>query len=216
LPLPLGYNSPVMRRGWFLFLIWFLTLPFLAAGPVGSPSLIVVVDAGHGGEDPGAVAAGVKEKDVVLDIVLRLFQLAQGGPVEVVLTRITDRYVDLKERVRFAEEVGAVLYLSVHANYSSNSRVRGIEVWVDESRRPDDPSWALARAVLEDLVEATGAPDRGVRSQKLYMRHTKLPAALAEVGYLSNPGERRRLLDPAYRERIAQGLLQGIYDFLGL
>jgi N-acetylmuramoyl-L-alanine amidase len=183
---------------------------------VGSPSLIVVVDAGHGGEDPGAVVAGVKEKDVVLDIVLRLFQLAQGGPVEVVLTRITDRYVDLKERVQFAEEVGAVLYLSVHANYSSNSRVRGIEVWVDDSRRPDDPSWALARAVLEDLVEATGAPNRGVRSQKLYMRHTKLPAALAEVGYLSNPGERRRLLDPAYRERIAQGLLQGIYDFLGL
>ncbi len=215
MPLPLGYNSPVMRRGWFLFFIWFLTLPFLAAGPVGLPSLIVVVDAGHGGEDPGAVVAGVQEKDVVLDIVLRLFQLAQGGPVEVVLTRITDRYVDLKERVRFAEEVGAVLYLSVHANYSSNSRVRGIEVWVDDSRRPDDPSWTLARAVLEDLVEATGAPNRGVRSQKLYMRHTKLPAALAEVGYLSNPVERRRLLDPAYRERIAQGLLQGIYDFLG-
>jgi len=205
-----------MRRCWFLFLAWFLMFPFLAAGPVGSPPLIVVVDAGHGGEDPGAVVAGIKEKDIVLDIVLRLFQLAQGGPVEVVLTRITDRYVDLKERVRFAEEVGAVLYLSVHANYSSNSRVRGIEVWVDDSRGPDDPSWTLARAVLEGLVEATGAPSRGVRSQKLYMRHTRLPAALAEVGYLSNPVERRRLLDPAYRERIAQGLLEGIYNFLGL
>jgi len=205
-----------MRRCWFLFLAWFLMFPFLAAGPVVSPPLIVVVDAGHGGEDPGAVVAGIKEKDIVLDIVLRLFQLAQGGPVEVVLTRITDRYVDLKERVRFAEEVGAVLYLSVHANYSSNSRVRGIEVWVDDSRGPDDPSWTLARTVLEGLVEATGAPSRGVRSQKLYMRHTRLPAALAEVGYLSNPIERRRLLDPAYRERIAQGLLEGIYNFLGL
>ncbi len=204
-----------MRR-FFLFFIWFLAFPFLAAGPAGFPPLVVVVDAGHGGEDPGAVVAGVKEKDIVLDIVLRLFELSQGGPVEVVLTRITDRYVDLKERVRFAEDVGAVLYLSVHANYSSDSRVRGIEVWVDNTRARDDPSWALARAVLKELVAATGAPDRGVRSQKLYMRHTRLPAALAEVGYLSNPSERRLLLDPSYRERIAQGLLKGIYDYLGL
>lgn len=210
------YNSAVMRRRWVLFIAWFLCFPFLAAGPVGLPSLIVVVDAGHGGEDPGAVVAGVQEKDIVLDIVLRIFELSQDGPVEVVLTRATDRYVDLKERVRFAEEVGAVLYLSVHANYSSDTRVRGVEVWVDNTRRADDPSWKLARTVLKALVRETGAADRGVHSQKLYMRHTRLPAALVEVGYLSNYGERRLLLNPGYRERVARGILEGIYDFLGL
>jgi len=162
------------------------------------------------------VVAGVKEKDLVLDIVLRIFELAGEGPVEVILTRATDRYVDLKDRVKFAEEVGAVLYLSVHVNYSSSTYVRGIEVWVDNTRKPDDPSWKLAGSVLRALVAETGARDRGVRSQKLYMRHTKLPAVLVEVGYLSNPAERRLLLDTSYRDRVAKGILQGIYDFLGL
>jgi N-acetylmuramoyl-L-alanine amidase len=205
-----------MKRRWFLLLVWFLSFPFLAVGPQQFPPLVVVVDAGHGGEDPGAVVAGVKEKDLVLDIVLRIFELAGEGPVEVILTRATDRYVDLKDRVKFAEEVGAVLYLSVHVNYSSSTYVRGIEVWVDNTRKPDDPSWKLAGSVLRALVAETGARDRGVRSQKLYMRHTKLPAVLVEVGYLSNPAERRLLLDTSYRDRVAKGILQGIYDFLGL
>ncbi len=200
----------------FLLLGWLLSFPFLAAGPQQLPPLLVVVDAGHGGEDPGAVVAGVREKDIVLDIVHRVFELARGGPVEVVLTRATDRYVDLVERVRFAEEVGATLYLSVHANSLSDPRVRGIEVWVDNTRARGDPSWALARAVLEALIRETGAADRGVRSQKLYLRHTKLPAALVEVGYLSNPTDRRLLLDPDYRARLAKGILEGIYAFLGL
>lgn len=204
-----------MRR-LFLFIIGALSLPFLASCPVELPHIVVVVDAGHGGKDPGAVVAGVKEKDVVLDIVLRIFELARGGPVEVVLTRATDRYVGLKERVKFAEEVGAALYLSVHANYLSDTRVHGIEVWVDNTRKPGDPSWRLARAVLRELVSITGAPDRGVHSQKLYLRHTRLPAALVEVGYLTNPAERRLLLDPGYREELARGILQGIYDFLGI
>jgi len=212
----LGYNSAVMRRRWLLALVWLLAFPFLAAGPVGLPPITVVVDAGHGGEDPGAVVAGVEEKDIVLDIALRVFELSQGGPVEVVLTRATDRYVDLKERVRFAERVGAALYLSVHANFLSEPSVRGIEVWVDNTRSPGDRSWELAEAVLRAVVAETGARNRGVHSQKLYMRHTKLPAALVEVGYLSNYAERRLLLDPSYRERVARGILQGIYDFLGL
>ncbi len=205
-----------MRRRAFLLLVWFLAFPFLAAGPQQIPPPVVVIDAGHGGEDPGAVVAGVREKDIALDIVLRIFELSQGGPVQVVLTRATDRYVELKERVRFAEEVGATLYLSVHANYLSDPRVHGIEVWVDNTRATDDPSWELARAVLSALVRETGATDRGVRSQKLYLRHTKLPAALVEVGYLSNSAERRLLLDPGYRARIARAILMGIYAFLGL
>lgn len=216
LPVSLRYNPAVMKRRWALFAVWFLLFPLLAAGPVGLPPLIVVVDAGHGGEDPGAVVAGVREKDIVLDIALRIFELSRDGPVQVVLTRMTDRYVDLVERVRFAEEVGAVLYLTVHANYSADARVRGVEVWVANTRRAGDPSWELARAVLRALVRQTGAADRGVRSQKLYLRHTRLPAALVEVGYLSNPAERRLLLDPGYRERVARGILEGIHGFLGL
>ena len=192
---------------------------FLLSAPALAPSLdspiTVVVDAGHGGHDPGAVMAGVEEKDVVLDIALRIFELSQASPIQVVLTRSTDRYVDLKERVRFAERVGAVLYISVHANYVSDPRVRGIEVYVDDTRPPSDPSWRLAESVLGALVAETKARNRGIRTQKLYLRHTDLPAVLVEVGYLSNPKERSLLLTPSYRERLARAILEGILEFLG-
>lgn len=192
---------------------------FLLSAPALAPSLdspiTVVVDAGHGGHDPGAVVAGVEEKDIVLDIALRIFELSRASPIQVVLTRSTDRYVDLKERVRFAERVGAMLYISVHANYVSDPRVRGIEVYVDDTRPPSDPSWRLAEAVLGALVAETKARNRGVRTQKLYLRHTDLPAVLVEVGYLSNPKERSLLLTPSYRERLARAILEGILEFLG-
>ena len=196
----------------------------LSAGNSGLPSppeafapITVVVDAGHGGKDPGAQVAGVEEKDLNLSIALKVFSLAGEVPgLRLILTRTADRYVDLVERVRFAERVGAALYLSIHANACSDPGVCGVETYVDDSRPPDDPSWALARAVQKAVCASTGAPDRGVRTQRLYMRHTQLPAALVEVGYLTCPSERTRLLEPWYQEELARGILQGILDFLDL
>ena len=205
----------------FLALAVWLLVFALSAGdgalPDVSPTFTVVVDAGHGGKDPGAQVAGVDEKDVNLAIALRVFSLAKGHPqLRVVLTRASDRYVELVDRVRLAEEVGAVLYVSIHANFISDPSVCGVETYVDDSRPPDDPSWSLARIVQRAVCAATGARDRGVRSQRLYMRHTYLPAALVEVGYLTCPAERAKLLEPWYQEELARGILQGILDFLGL
>ncbi|HAF71310.1 MAG: N-acetylmuramoyl-L-alanine amidase [Acetothermia bacterium 64_32] len=201
-----------------VILVLALTVP---AGNAGLPpqgwSLTVVVDPGHGGKDPGAQVAGVDEKDLNLAIALRLLSLADGHPrLRVILTRTSDRYVELVNRVRFAEKVGAVLYLSIHANACSDPAVCGVETYVDDSRPPEDPSWSLAWTVQAAVCAATGAADRGVRSQRLYLRHTDLPAALVEVGYLTCTAERRKLSSPGYQERIAQGIFQGILDFLGL
>jgi len=198
-----------------------LAIFVLSAGNAGLPDQVrlitVVIDAGHGGEDPGAIVAGIQEKDISLSLALRAFTLAQGAPgLRVILTRTSDRYVDLVERVRFAERVGARLYLSIHANACSDPRICGVETYVDDSRPEGDPSWALAQAVQAAVCAATGAPDRGVRTQRLYMRHTGLPAVLVEVGYLTCPAERRLLVEPGYQQKIAQGILQGVLDFLGL
>jgi len=179
------------------------------------PEIIVVVDAGHGGHDPGAVVSGVQEKDLNLTLALLVARKAQGiRGLKVVLTRATDTYVDLVERVRMAEALGAALYLSIHANYHQDQRVCGIETWVDTNAGPE--SQRLAETIQRAVVSATGGADRGVRRQTLYLRHTFLPAALVEVGYLSCPSERKKLLDPAYQERIAEGILQGIQEFLGI
>jgi N-acetylmuramoyl-L-alanine amidase len=89
----------------------------------------VVIDAGHGGHDPGAMGKGVNEAELVLDVALRLEKLLQNEGVEVVLTRRTDEFVQLQERTAIANREGADLFLSIHANASSSSQARGIETY---------------------------------------------------------------------------------------
>jgi N-acetylmuramoyl-L-alanine amidase len=182
--------------------------------PVG-PVVTVAIDPGHGGRDPGGVAGDVLEKDVNLEIANRLAELidAQSG-LKAILTRTADVTVDNQLRLQLAEGAGAVLYLSVHINSYDDPSVHGAETLVDDTRAQDDPSWELAESVQNALIAATGARDRGVRSQGLYLKDTELPAVSAEVGFLSSTEERAKLLDPAYQEKIAQGLLQGVLDYL--
>jgi len=182
--------------------------------PVG-PVITVAIDPGHGGRDPGGVVGDVLEKDVNLEIANRLAELvdAQSG-LKAVLTRTTDVTVDNQLRLQLAEGAGAVLYLSVHINSYDDPSVHGAETLVDDTRTQDDPSWKLAESVQNALIAATGARDRGVRSQGLYLEDTELPAVSAEVGFLTSTEERPKLLDPAYQEKIAQGLLQGVLDYL--
>lgn len=196
-----------------LFAATLALVALLSVRPV--PETIVVVDAGHGGHDPGAVVSGIHEKDLNLTIALLVARKAQGiRGLKVVLTRSADTYVDLVERVKMAEALGAALYLSIHANYHRDQKVCGIETWMDTNAGPE--SQRLAETVHRATVLATGAADRGVRRQTLYLRHTSLPAVLVEVGYLSCPTERKKLLDPAYQERLAEGILEGIREFLGI
>lgn len=179
------------------------------------PSVIIVLDPGHGGRDPGAVVGDILEKDVNLEIVKKVRVLVEAQPsLKPVLTRTTDVTVDKLERIQLADDIGAALYLSIHVNAFDDPEVNGAETWVDDTRSPGDPSWKLAESVQNALVAATGARDRGIRSQELYLRHTTLPAASAEVGFLTCLKERAKLLDPTYQNLIAQGILKGILDYL--
>jgi N-acetylmuramoyl-L-alanine amidase len=90
----------------------------------------IVIDAGHGGHDPGAQANGIDEKNLVLDVALKLQKLLQAQPgVEVVLTRGTDEFIPLEERTAIANRAGADLFLSIHANASPRSSTRGLETY---------------------------------------------------------------------------------------
>ena len=185
-----------------------------AAVPV-RPAVTLVLDPGHGGRDPGAVVGDFLEKDVNLEIVSRVKALADAHPdLAPVLTRELDVYVEKTDRVQLADRVGAALYLSIHVNACDYPEVHGVETWVDDTRASDDPSWILATAVQDAVVEATAARDRGIRSQQLYLRHTTLPAASIEVGFLTCTEERTKLLDPAYQDQIARGIVDGILTFL--
>lgn len=187
--------------------------------PVAQRQFIVVIDPGHGGRDPGGIGwLGVKEKDVTLAIarLVELEALSEPG-LKIVLTRRSDVYVPLRERTALANRLGASLYLSIHANIHSDKRVRGIETLLPESwKGRSTRSLALARDLQGSLVGELGSRDRGVKYQQLYLRWSQVPAALAEVGFLSNPAEARKLQSFYYQDRVARAILAGIKEFLGL
>ncbi len=107
-----------------------MTPGFSIARQLGLGVSRIVIDAGHGGHDPGAKGKGVTEAEVVLDVALRLEKLLQKVPgIEVILTRRTDDFIELPERTAIANREGADLFLSIHANASPNAQARGIETY---------------------------------------------------------------------------------------
>jgi len=183
--------------------------------PDPAPVYVIALDAGHGGRDPGAVVGDVFEKNLNLEIVERLQVLVDAEPeLTAKLIRNLDIFVPLEDRIGIAEEAGAMIYVSVHINSFSSPEAFGIETIVDDTREPDDDSWVLGELIQNGLVNATGARDRGTRSQESYLQRTEMPAVSAEVGYLTNPEERAKLLEPEYQQRIAEGILTGIRQFI--
>jgi N-acetylmuramoyl-L-alanine amidase len=172
---------------------------------------VVAIDPGHGGTDPGAIGiGGLVEKDVVLDVALRLrtFLLAQG--VRVVLTREGDTTVDLSNRVPIAVRSGATVFVSVHANANTRGVIRGSETYY---LKPD--GLPLATSIQDELSRHLGIPDRGVRQANFkVLRDSPVPAALVEIGYLTNPLDASLLRTAAFRLRASEAIGRGILRFL--
>jgi N-acetylmuramoyl-L-alanine amidase len=175
----------------------------------------VVIDPGHGGPDPGAVGInGLRETDVVLDVSLQVAQLLQAKGVRVLMTRTSEVDVDLPPRVALANNSRADLFLSIHANALSMDRpdVNGIETFYFESGR----SRALAQAVQEEMLAVSpSSPDRGARPGRFFViRRTVMPAALAEMGFVTGSLDASRLADPAFRRRMALAIATGLLRYL--
>ncbi len=177
----------------------------------------VVLDPGHGGADPGAVGAnGVHEKRINLFIAQEVRRLLEAAGVEVLMTLDTDRDLTLAERAAITNRAGADCIVSIHANASGTAdpehRARGIETYC----LPGGPAKVLADVVHEFMVRATGAPDRGVRTNRAFymLRKTDPPAVLVETGYLTNVAECALLTEPTYRFKLALGIAAGIIAWL--
>lgn len=186
-----------------------------SAPPEPVPIYTIAIDAGHGGSDGGASPDGVLEKDIVLSIAKLVLELAQAEPnLDPVLIRSLDIFIPLPERIEQAEEVGAVLYVTIHANSYSGPDPHGVETIVDSTRELGDDSWTLAELIQDGVVNATGARDRGTRTQESYTQRTQMPAVSLETGFVTNPDELANLLDPAYQAKVAEGVVTGIKQFI--
>jgi len=184
--------------------------------PEGSAGFLVV-DPGHGGRDEGARGqAGTKEKDVVLDIAKRLAVELRRKGVRVILTRKKDRYLTPQERVRTSNSLKPDALVSLHTNSYRQASVSGVETWVYRRqvvspKGPDRASRKLAGAVQRGLVRAMGSRDRGVRRGTYQvLRRSKVPAALVEIGFISNAAEEKKLADEKWRQKIAKALAKAI------
>nr|WP_018086815.1 N-acetylmuramoyl-L-alanine amidase [Desulfurispora thermophila] len=182
---------------------------------------LIVLDAGHGGSDPGAIGKnGTKEKSINLDIVLRLAELLRRKGVEVLLTRSDDSYVDLYERTAIANRAGAALFVSVHCNSNQNSTYGGTSTYfvrtpAEENQQLQQHSSELARSLQYQLVKQLGRRDIGVlQANFVVLRTSTMPAALVEVAFLSNAEEEALLNDDSFRQKAAQAIADGVLNYL--
>lgn len=175
---------------------------------------VVVLDAGHGGSDPGARSVnGRWEKEFNLAVVRKVRDRLANDPfIQLVLTRENDTYPTLDERVQLANSLGADLFVSVHANSNTNPKVNGTETYYTH-----DYSLSLAQTMHRHLVAATGFKDNGIRRANFkVIKYTKMPAVLLEVGYLSNSDNARQLYSESFQNRVADAIVAGIRAYLGL
>jgi len=190
--------------------------PFLwKPQPEPAPVYTIAIDAGHGGRDPGAVGGDVMEKDINLTIVEMLVDLVNAEPDMVAAQiRRLDIFISLEDRISQAEEAGAEIYVTVHVNSYTTDGPDGVETIIDNTRELDSESWVLGELIQDSVTEITGARDRGTRSQESYLQRTEMPAVSVETGYITNDAERANLIDPAYQALVAQGIMNGIRQFI--
>jgi N-acetylmuramoyl-L-alanine amidase len=185
--------------------------------PAPQKGIVITIDPGHGGGDPGAVnrILGLREKDVTLDISLRLAQLLRQAGWKVFLTRTTDRDVtydkspdilELSSRVQTANRSNSQIFVSIHIDASTDPSANGMSVFYGK-----DDSTSLARYINYHLAVANGRRNRGIfRAPFHVINNANMPAVLVECAFISNYAEALLLSDPAFRQRCAEGIFRGL------
>lgn len=186
----------------------------------------VVIDAGHGGRDPGKVGInGVLEKDLNLEIALLLKQFLEADDIRVILTRDSDgglydenasnkKVQDMKRRVALIEEAHPVITVSIHQNSYHEESVHGAQVFYYTNSAEGKK---LADVIQEELIEKAD-PDnkKQAKANDSYylLKKTGTPIVIVECGFLSNSAEAEKLCTDSYRERIAWAIHMGVMRYL--
>jgi N-acetylmuramoyl-L-alanine amidase len=172
-----------------------------------------VIDPGHGGPDRGVVVAGVTEADLMWDLARRLEGRMAATGMEALLTRREDTCPTDAERAAFANAAGAALVLSLHVDANHSMHAEGLATFHfgNGSGVTSTVGEALAGYIHRELTTRTAMSDLGTQARTWeLLRLTRMPAVRVEIGYLTNMGDRRRLLDPAFRDVVAEGILVGV------
>jgi N-acetylmuramoyl-L-alanine amidase len=175
----------------------------------------VVLDPGHGGNDPGAIGAmGTKEKTVVLAITLKVGNILVKNGVETIYTRISDKTQSLQEKCDVSNAAKPDYFISIHANSFTSPTVSGIETYYSSGNAAGAK---IAQAVQAELLKETGRVDRRVKTAGFYvLNNTDATAILVETSFLSNPEEEKLLGTDVYQNKLAKAISTGILKSLGV
>jgi N-acetylmuramoyl-L-alanine amidase len=169
----------------------------------------VVIDAGHGGHDNGGQWGRVYEKHLALDTAYRLEGKLKALGYQTVMTRRSDYFISLPQRVNTANRYRNAIFVSIHYNYTWKQHVSGLETFYSNAE-----SRTLAQYVQQSLIRRTRTVDRSAKYARFYViRNCKLPSILVEGGFVSNASERNRMKSAWFRDSIAQGVVDGIQRY---
>lgn len=171
---------------------------------------LIFIDPGHGGNDPGGLGPAEEyEKEFTLDISLRLGKLLTAQGAKVVYARTDDQNPSLQARVEMAEKIKASLFISVHINSFFHSYAHGTETYYF---KPEDKP--LADAIHPEIMKVTQGKNNGLKRARLYvLRNTTMPAALVEPLFITHKTELEKLKTTAFRQNLAQAILDGILNY---
>jgi len=187
-------------------------LCLIFANPALAGFSTVVIDAGHGGHDRGGIPGQrVAEKAVVLDIALRLRAYLSNAGLHTVMTRTDDTFISLPTRVAIANAQRNAVFVSIHTNSAPREGAHGYETYYYQPRAA-----RLAYLIQARLNNVIPTDNRGVKQRGFYvLRKTRIPAVLAECGFLTNSMEARLALSPVYRQRLAQAIGRAVIEASG-
>lgn len=214
-----------------------LPLLFRERNPELKPLRKIVIDPGHGAQDPGTQnkQLGLQEKNITLTVSKMLAESLGAQGYQVVLTRSSDVFIPLEKRAEISNNNDADLFISIHCNSAQNKDVRGVEVFcfTPQGHPPcnrnniiqsdtlyyngnKNNAWSLVLGyyVQRQLVEITKSPDRGLKRHRfVVLRESMAPSILIEMGFLSNPIEGVLMNDPQYQENIVKAISEGIHFY---
>lgn len=171
------------------------------------------IDFGHGGRDPGAVCNGLKEKNIALVVGLEVCEILERHNVEVSYSRTDDTFIELSHRAAIANKFDADIFVSLHINSATNKDARGVETF---SLIGSSKGAILAKNIQDQLTEdKIFTVNRGTKTANFaVLRLTKMPAALVELGFISNPEDANILRNK--QSEIAKSVAKGILNYLGI
>lgn len=191
----------------------------------------ICLDAGHGGKDPGNQEGRQQEKKFTLLLAKETQKLLKEAGFKVVLTRTTDKYIELDARADLARRNGADLFVSLHYNAATSAEAKGAEVYcltppgasstnargegatpeAYPGNRKDEKNVLLAYQLQKALKTKLGVEDRGVkRARFAVLRNATMPAALVESGFMTEPGDAKQIYDALHRRQLARAIVDGI------